>query len=43
MGDVAQVDDDGLDTVTLTFNLGLKTLHLVAIEGVADVLQTVLV
>ena len=39
LSDVAQVDDDGLDTVTLAFNLGLKTLHLVAVEGVADVLQ----
>ena len=41
LSDVAQVDDNGLDTVTLAFNLGLKTLHLVTVEGVADVLQMV--
>lgn len=37
LGDARQVDDNGLDSVTLAFNLGLETLHLVAIEGVADI------
>jgi hypothetical protein len=36
-GNAAKVDDNGLDTVSLAFNLGLQTLHLVAIEGVADI------
>ncbi|KAJ6444658.1 polysaccharide deacetylase [Purpureocillium lavendulum] len=36
-GDAGQVDDDGLDAVTLALNLGLQTLHLVAIEVVADI------
>jgi len=33
----AQVDDDTLDSVSFSFNLGLKRLHLVTIERVADV------
>lgn len=37
LSDAGQVDDDGLDTVALALNLGLETLHLVAIEGVADI------
>lgn len=41
VGNIVQVGDDGLDTVTLAFDLGLKTFHLVAIEGVADILSKV--
>ena len=37
LGDAAQVDNNGLDAVALAFDLGLETLHLVAIEGVADI------
>lgn len=37
VSNAAQVDDDGLDAVTLALNLGLDTLHLVAVEGVGDV------
>jgi hypothetical protein len=37
----AQVDDDGLDTVSFTFDLGLQTLHLVTIEGIADIAANV--
>lgn len=37
IGDVAQVDYDSLDTIALALNLGLQTLHLVAIEGVGDI------
>lgn len=34
----AQIDDDSLDTVAFAFDLGLKTLHFVAIERVGDIL-----
>jgi hypothetical protein len=37
LSDAAQVDNNGLDAVTLAFNLGLEALHLVAIERVADI------
>ncbi|KAI6751204.1 hypothetical protein HG530_014118 [Fusarium avenaceum] len=37
----AQVDDDGLDTVSFTFDLGLQTLHLVTIESIADIATNV--
>lgn len=43
MGDAAQIDNDGLDTVTLALNLGLDLLHLVAVELVGDVLCVLLV
>jgi hypothetical protein len=39
--DAAQVDNDGLDTVPLTFDLGLQTLHLVTIESIADIAANV--
>jgi len=39
--DAAQVDNDGLDTVSLTFDLGLQTLHLVTIESIADIAANV--
>jgi len=32
-----QVDNDGLDTVTLALDLGLDPFHLVTIEGIADI------
>lgn len=34
----AQIDDDGFDTVAFAFDLGLKTLHFVAIKRVGDIL-----
>ena len=37
LGNAAEVDDDGFDTVALALNLGLQSLHLVAIEGVLDI------
>lgn len=37
VGDVAQVDYDSLDAVSLAFDLGLQTLHLVAVEWVGDI------
>ena len=37
-GNTAQVDDDSLDAVPFSFDFGLETLHLVAIEGVRDIL-----
>lgn len=43
LGDTAQVDNDGLDTVTLALNLGLDLLHLVAVELVGDILYMLLV
>lgn len=42
VGDTAKVDNDGLDTVAFSFNLGLQPLHLVAVEGVGDILFPVL-
>lgn len=41
LSDAGQVDDNGLDTVTLAFNLGLDALHLVAVEGIADIATNV--
>lgn len=41
MSDAAQVHDDGLDSVTLSLNLGLDALHLVAVEGVGDITTNV--
>ena len=38
MSNAAQIDDDSLDTVAFTFNLGLKTFHLIAIKRVGDIL-----
>lgn len=37
LGDTAKIDNDGLDTVSLAFDLGLKSLHLVAIEGILHI------
>lgn len=34
LGDTAEVDNNGLDTVALALNLGLDPLHLVAVEGI---------
>lgn len=41
LGNRGQVDNNSLDTVSFSFNLGLETLHLVAIEGVTDVAANV--
>lgn len=41
MSYTAQVHDDRLDTITLPFNLRLKTLHLVAVEGIGDIATNV--
>ena len=34
----AQIDDDSLDTIAFAFDLRLKTLHLITIERVGDIL-----
>ena len=34
----AQIDNDSLDTVAFAFDFGQETLHLVAIEGIGDIL-----
>jgi len=39
VSNAAKIDDDGLNTVALAFNLGLQLLHLVAVEGVGDILN----
>ena len=39
MSDAAKVGNDSLDAVALTLDLGLETLHLVAVEGVGDILR----
>jgi hypothetical protein len=41
VGNAGQVDDDGLDAVTLALDLGLETLHLVAVEGVGNIAANV--
>lgn len=38
LSNTAQIDDDSFDTVAFAFDLGLKALHLVAIEGVGNIL-----
>ena len=38
LGDAGQVDDNSLDAVTFALDLGNKFLHLVAVEGVGDIL-----
>jgi len=38
MCDIAQVDHYSLDAVSFAFDLGLETLHLVAVELVFDIL-----
>ena len=37
LGNAGQIDDDSLDAVSFAFNLGLETLHLVAVEGIGDI------
>ena len=39
--DARQVGDDRLDAVALSLDLGLESLHLVAVEGVGDILRQV--
>ena len=39
MSDAAEIDNDGLDTVSFAFNLRLQALHLVAVERVGDILS----
>lgn len=41
LSDASQVDNDGLDTIALAFDLCLETLHLVAIEDIADIATNV--
>lgn len=41
ISDVAQIDDNGLDTVSLALDLGLETLHFVTVERVGDILSCV--
>lgn len=41
MSYTAQIHNDRLDTIALPFNLRLKTLHLVAVEGVGDIATNV--
>jgi hypothetical protein len=36
--DAAEIGDNSLDSVSFSFNFGLETLHLVAVEGVGDIL-----
>jgi len=43
VSNAAEIDNDGLDTVTLAFHLGLQFLHLVAVEGVGDILVSRLI
>ena len=39
LSNTAQIHDDSLDTVAFAFDLGLKALHLVAVEGIGDILS----
>ena len=38
MSDATEIGNDGLDTVAFALNLGLETLHLIAIEGIGNIL-----
>lgn len=38
MSNAAKIGNNSLDAVAFAFDLGLKTLHLVAVEGVSDIL-----
>jgi len=38
VSDTAQIDDNSLDTVAFTLNLGLNLLHLVAVKRIRIVL-----
>jgi len=38
LSDAAQIDYNSLNAVAFPFDLGLKALHLVTIEGVCDIL-----
>lgn len=37
MSNAAKVDDNTLDSVALSFDLGLERLHLVTVERIGDV------
>ena len=39
MGYTAEVDDNGLDAVSLSFDFRLETFHLVPVEGIGDILE----
>ena len=39
MSNATQIDNDGLDAVALSFNLGLQLFHFVAVEGIRDILN----
>jgi hypothetical protein len=39
LGDAGQVGNHGFDSVSLPFNLGDDALHLVAVEGIGDILR----
>ena len=41
LGNAGKIDNNGLDSITLAFNLGLQALHLVAIEGIAHIATNV--
>ena len=38
MSHAAEINDDGLNTVTFALNLGLQLLHLVTVKGIRDIL-----
>ncbi len=38
MRDAAEIDNDRLDAVSLAFDLGLETFHLITVERVGDIL-----
>lgn len=40
MGYAAEIDNDGFDTVAFALNLGLQLFHLVAVEGIRDILAS---
>ena len=37
MSNTAKVDDDRFDAITFPFNLGLKTFHLITVEGISNI------
>lgn len=39
MGNAVQIDNNSFDTVALALDFGLETLHLIAVEGIGNILS----
>ena len=41
MSDTAEIDNNSLDTVALSFHFRLQLLHLITVKGVGNILEIV--